>query len=260
MSVDEAILEAVAGGQAPPTLRLYAWEPPCLSLGHAQPIHVVDRAALAAAGWDVVRRPTGGRSLLHTDELTYSVAALETSPGLAGGVLQSYRFLSQGLLAGLRALGLRPDEPGLTVVGEADRRNPVCFEVPSAYEVTVRGRKLIGSAQLRRRGTLLQHGSLPLHGDLTRVVKVLRYPTEEARREAAARLRRHATTVEEAGGRVVTFEEAAGALADGFASALGWPLEQGLLTSTEESIAGQLEASLYRNTLEIPVGSRGQDA
>jgi lipoate-protein ligase A len=246
MAVDEAILETVAAGQALPTLRLYAWDPPCLSLGHAQPADVVDEDVLAEAAWDVVRRPTGGRALLHTDELTYSIAAPDSAPGLSGGVLPSYQYLSQGLLAGLQRLGLRPDAPALTVIGDADRRNPVCFEVPSAYEITVGGKKLIGSAQLRRRGAILQHGSLPLHGDITRVVRVVRYPDEAARRQAAARLALHATTLERELGRVVSFNEAAGAMVEGFATALRLSIAEGHLTSGEESLARQMETTLYR--------------
>jgi lipoate-protein ligase A len=257
MAIDEAILEAVASGQAPPTLRLYGWEPPCLSLGHAQAMEVVDEKALAGAGWEVVRRPTGGRALLHADELTYSIAAPDSLPGLAGGVLPSYQHLSRGLLAGLQSLGLRPDTPALTVVGDADRRNPVCFEVPSAYEITVGGRKLVGSAQLRRRGALLQHGSLPLHGDLTRVIRVLRYPDEGARRQAAERLQRHATTLELALGRAVEFYETADALVEGFKAALEWTIEAGSLTAGELSLAQTLEATLYRQVSGVVLSPAG---
>ncbi|HEX9617401.1 MAG TPA: hypothetical protein VGA03_08280, partial [Anaerolineales bacterium] len=95
MAVDEAILEAVGRGQADPTLRLYAWSPPCLSLGYAQPSSDVDLPQLHALGWDLVRRPTGGRAILHTDELTYAVIAPLSEPRLAGSVLESYQSLSQ---------------------------------------------------------------------------------------------------------------------------------------------------------------------
>jgi lipoate-protein ligase A len=253
MALDEAILETVTAGLAPPTLRLFAWEPPCLSLGHAQSTEVVDEAALAAEGWGLVRRPTGGRALLHTDELTYSIAAPDSAEGLSGGVLPSYQHLGRGLLTGLERLGLRPDTPALPVVGQADRLNPICFEVPSAYEITVGGKKLVGSAQLRRRGAMLQHGSLPLSGDISRVVRVLRYPNGESRRQAAARLRRHATTLEEQLGRPTTFDEAAEALVEGFTEGLGWTIAYGSLTPGEESLAHQLEATLYRQPDPEPV-------
>src|SRR5512133_1650859 len=84
MAVDEAILEFAARGEVLPTLRLYAWEPACLSLGYAQPASDVDLEALRSHGWEMVRRPTGGRAILHTDELTYSVSGPQNEPRLTG--------------------------------------------------------------------------------------------------------------------------------------------------------------------------------
>ena len=106
MAMDEAILEAVGRGESQPTLRLYAWEPACLSLGYAQPLADVDMPRLQAHGWELVRRPTGGRAILHTDELTYSVIAPLDEPRLAGGVLESYSRLAAALLEALRQLNL----------------------------------------------------------------------------------------------------------------------------------------------------------
>ena len=99
MAVDEAILESVSRGEQLSTLRLYAWTPPCLSLGYAQHIADADLPALQILGWDLVRRPTGGRAILHTDELTYSVAAGHAEPRLSGSVLESYRRIAAALLA-----------------------------------------------------------------------------------------------------------------------------------------------------------------
>src|SRR5512136_318873 len=104
MAIDEAILRAVATELVPPTLRFYTWQPACLSLGQAQSFHDVNWEACAARGHHVVRRPTGGRAILHTDELTYSVTAPETEPRVAGGIVESYRRLSEGLLEGLRLM------------------------------------------------------------------------------------------------------------------------------------------------------------
>ena len=217
MAMDEALVEAVEAGTRPPTVRLYAWAPPCLSLGHAQPAADADPDALRHLGWDLVRRATGGRAILHTDELTYAVVAPEAHPLMAGGVLPSYRRLSRGLAAGLRALGAQveadaeyPAEPTL---------GPVCFEVPSNYEITSGGRKLMGSAQWRRRGVVLQHGSLPLTGDIARIVLALRI-THGTPSEIEARVRTRALTLSEALGREVDWSEAARALADGLAAAL----------------------------------------
>src|SRR5512143_1238392 len=98
MAADESILEHIGRGESLPTLRLYAWEPACLSLGHAQPFADVDMTRLRQRGWEVVRRATGGRAILHTDELTYSVIAPNDETRLAGTVLESYNRLAQALL------------------------------------------------------------------------------------------------------------------------------------------------------------------
>jgi lipoate-protein ligase A len=233
MALDEAMLENASLGRVPPTLRLYAWNPPCLSLGRAQPLEAVDLVRLQAEGWDWIRRPTGGRAILHTDELTYAVAGPMDHPDLGGGVLDSYRKLSAGLVRALEILGVRPDPPVETRVDEDGRSQPICFEVPSAYEITVGGRKLIGSAQVRRRGGVLQHGSLPLGGDLTRICRALHYPDEGARRTAGENLSRHAATLEELLGHRVSWEAAERALAQGFEQALGWQLENGSLSDEE---------------------------
>ena len=184
MALDEAILMSVTAEEAPPTLRLYAWDPPCLSIGYAQPVADVDQKMLTKFGWDLVRRPTGGRAILHTDELTYAVVATSIDQHIGGGVLETYQRISRGLVASLTLLGMSVEvQPDLSIP-EDQRSNPVCFQVPSAYEVTVNGRKLIGSAQVRRRGGVLQHGSLPLRGDITRICKVLRFEDEASRLQA----------------------------------------------------------------------------
>jgi lipoate-protein ligase A len=238
MAVDEAILRAVAAGRVPPTLRFYAWEPPCLSLGRAQKVSDVDLDALYAVGFDLVRRPTGGKAILHVDELTYSVIVPQGEPRVAGGVVESYRHLSTGLLRGLERLGVA----NLTANQRAgDRRleGPVCFEVPSDYEITVGGQKLVGSAQMRSHGVVLQHGAMPLHGDIARICSLLTAHPDPVR------VRARATTVEEALRRSVTWNEAADALAAGFAEALKLRLEPGVLTDEERACAEELRAKKY---------------
>jgi lipoate-protein ligase A len=246
MAVDEAILRAVVDGQVPPTLRLYAWKPPCLSLGRSQKVADVDLDALHAAGYELVRRPTGGKAILHVDELTYSVVVPQDDPRVAGGIVGSYRRLSAGLVRGLERLGVM----GLVADQRAGNRGlegPVCFEVPSDYEITVAGRKLAGSAQMRSQGVVLQHGALPLWGDITRICGLL------VARPDPAKVRARATTVEEAlsalgstrAGRPVTWERAAQALAAGLAEALNLDLQPGALTAGERSWTERLRADRY---------------
>ena len=244
MAIDEAVGRAVAEGLAPTTLRFYAWAPPCVSLGRNQAAAAVDRTRCAERGYDVVRRPTGGRAILHTDELTYSVAARSDDPLMAGMILDAYLRLSLGLVAGLRNLGIDA-EPAPASNRPGRDVSAACFEVPSAHEIVVDGRKLLGSAQYRRAGHVLQHGSLPLCGDLTRLVECLALPTEAERESLRGSLARHATTVEQAMGRGVGFDEAADALAEGFASALGLNLAGDELTDCERRWAEELAREKY---------------
>jgi lipoyl(octanoyl) transferase len=246
MAVDAAILTAVGAGDAPPTLRLYSWSPPCLSLGYGQKTTDVDFERLTALNWDVVRRPTGGRAILHTDELTYSVSLPADEPIASGRIVESYRRLSAALLAALEALGAN---------ATAERREErsaasgaVCFDVPSHYEITVKGKKLVGSAQLRRKGSVLQHGSLPLRGDIARICGALRYEDDRAREAAKAKVRARATTLEAVlGSHVVSWQEAADAVAAGFSATFEIEFTQGELTSAERQNAALLAGKVYAN-------------
>ncbi|MBN1136798.1 MAG: lipoate--protein ligase family protein [Anaerolineae bacterium] len=238
MAIDEAMLIALAEGVSPPTLRFYGWAPPCLSLGRNQPVTDADLPVCRAAGIDLVRRPTGGRAILHTDELTYSVTLTASDPRAAGSVVEGYRRLSEGLLAGLRRLGVeaiqargqRKPASGLTAI---------CFDTPSDYEITAGGRKLVGSAQWRSRGRVLQHGTLPLHGDITRVVSYLSMPDGERETQRRA-LGASALTLEEALGHTLPFAQVAQALADGFAQALNVTLIPGDLADYERTLTDDL--------------------
>jgi lipoyl(octanoyl) transferase len=245
MAVDEAILESVYQGTSLPTLRLYAWEPACLSLGHAQPFEEVDTQALSDNGWDVVRRPTGGRAILHVDELTYAVIAPEREPRVAGGVLSGYLRLSRALLQVLEILGLDPKAKEKHPNEESKKKNPVCFEVPSNYEITVNGKKLIGSAQARRKEGVLQHGALPLYGDLTRIITALKFENEGKLSQAESRLLAHATTVELELGKPISLQQASNAFKQAFERALNLELAPGALTETEKSRAEELMQEKY---------------
>lgn len=244
MALDESVLEGIQSGNTPPTLRLFSWEPACLSLGQAQPFLDVDVPRLGERGWDVVRRLTGGRAILHTDELTYSVIARSSEPRLAGSVLESYNRLAGALLAAVRSLGLVV-EMTQHKKENANGTNPVCFEVPSTYEITVNGKKLIGSAQARRKAGVLQHGSLPLEGDLSRICQALSFSDEAAREHAASRLLLHATTVESALGHKADWQAAAQAFVKGFESALDLHLEPGELTEKESLRTDELVKEKY---------------
>ena len=243
MAVDEALLRAVARGEARAALRLYAWEPPCLSLGRGQPVDDVDRRAVRAAGYDLVRRPTGGRAILHIDELTYSVVAPQDDPRVRGSIVESYRRLSSGLVRAVERLGVGQIVADQRLeghaAGESDVQGPVCFEVPSDYEITAGGKKLVGSAQMRAQGVVLQHGTIPLHGDIARICPLL------AQHPDPVRVRARATTVERALDRTVSWEEAAQALITAFEETLDLRLVPDQLTQNERAAARELRKEKY---------------
>lgn len=244
MAVDEAIADHAGRGEAPPTVRFYRWQPPCVSLGRHQPVSDIDLRRCRAMGYEVVRRPTGGRAILHVDELTYAVAGPQSNPVLTGAVLDSYLRLSQGLLMGLARLGLVVAK---TPAGQraGPEASALCFEVPSAYEIVAGGRKLVGSAQSRRQGWVLQHGTLPLTGDVTRLVEVLALTDEASRAALRAGLAARAVTVAEVAGRGISFAEAAEALRLGFEEALGIRLVPGCLTPAEQATTEMLRVEKY---------------
>lgn len=247
MAVDDALLDGARKGSSPPTLRLYDWAPPTLSLGLAQPLADVDLERVNANGWGLVRRPTGGRAILHIDELTYSVIGASDEPRLAGGVLESYKRISAALMRALQLLGLRVQQQPSSMLGTDTDAGPVCFEVPSDYEITLGGKKLIGSAQARRKGGMLQHGSLPLGGDIARITDALRYVSEAERSEAAVRVRSRAATVAEGLGRVPSYAEAAAAFVQAFGEVLNVEFSEGELSAEELEAAKVWELERYAN-------------
>jgi len=205
MAIDQALLEdAARSGRA--VLRLYRWDPPCLSFGRNEPaLARYDRAAIERLGLDVVRRPTGGRAVWHQHEVTYAVAA----PIAAFGSLrEGYFEIHTRLAAALRELGvpatLAPP-PGRPIARLPDRPAS-CFAAPVGGEVLAGGRKVIGSAQVRLRDALLQHGSILLDGSQDVIGAVSRQPSTVS----------GATTLSAVLGRSVTFDEVAPAIVAGW--------------------------------------------
>ncbi len=250
MAMDQAIADACADGNSLPTLRFYRWDPPAISLGRHQKFSDVDTAAVRELGYDIVRRPTGGRAILHTDELTYSVSAPANEPHAQGSVMDAYLRLSNALLVGLLDLGLEADKAPGSVRAGPDA-SAACFEAPSAYEITFGGRKLLGSAQSRRAGYVLQHGSLPLVGDIGRLVDVLALPPAE-RTSLRADLHARACTVADAlrlpeDDASVQFDAVVQALINGFSQTLNLTLKPGRATSDEIRNAALLIRTQYAN-------------
>lgn len=250
MAVDEAILHALADGSGLPTLRFFQWEPPCLSLGYNQHWQEVDEAACRRLGYTWTRRPTGGKAILHTDEVTYSLIIPQDDPRIQGGIVESYRILSLGLLRGLAKLGVQATQATKEDVAANTRLTkggPVCFDTPSRYEITWQGKKLIGSAQLRRRKIVLQHGTLPLYGELNRILEALNFSAAERILQAEL-LPQRATTLEQVLGKTLGYNEVMAALINGFAEQLNLTLANMPLTELEQTLADKLRAEQYDHT------------
>ena len=174
MAVDEALFREAVGISLPRRLRFYGWQSPAVSLGRFQNARrELDLEACERFGIAVVRRPTGGKAVLHEQELTYAVVAADASPLFPPDILGTYRLISACIARGLSALGIAAEmkTEGRTLAeGET---NAVCFAHPSRYELLVDGRKICGSAQMRSQGVFLQHGSLLMTFDPGRISAVL---------------------------------------------------------------------------------------
>jgi lipoyl(octanoyl) transferase len=186
MSVDEELLTRAQAGDAVPVLRFYTWDPPAVSLGRFQKLEeAVDAAACRRRGFDVIRRPTGGRAVLHNRELTYSIVARTDNPLFPSNVLGTYKVIAAGLLAGLANLGINAEMVSrggrhAELVNKADD-SPSCFSSPSWYEIVVHGKKIIGSAQRRLSHAFLQHGSILIDYDPALEAEVIRGGGSEGR-------------------------------------------------------------------------------
>lgn len=246
MAVDEAMLIEHGRGNTPPTLRFYFWRIPTISIGHFQDLErEIDVNACRERGVEMIRRPTGGRAVLHHLEVTYAVV----TGGAAQGILQSYQWISNGLARGLERLGMtverhrpKPDAAGMA---EKLSGSAACFDSPSWYEITVAGKKVIGSAQVRREDVLLQHGSILLETQAEALFDLLRFDGDQQRRRMKEVFLRRATGIREATGRPVTAEEVIGAMRKGFEEGLGLELCAGGLSQDETLLADRLVAEKY---------------
>ena len=238
MARDVAMLEAVAAGEVEPSLRLYGWDPPCLSLGRHQGVGAADLKFCRAEGIDVVRRPTGGRALLHHLELTYAVVAPLGESPLPRGLQEAYRVICGALVRAMRSLGVAADLTGGEVNLElpGPRTTVPCFEAPAGGEVVVAGRKLVGSAMRAHGGAVLQHGAILLDWDGRLQAGSMGLADDSV-------LRPHVTTLAAELCRSVDRAEVEEAVIAAFAGELEVALEPGDLTTSEVRRARELEPS-----------------
>jgi len=235
MAIDEAILRARIADKVPNTVRFYRWNPSAVSIGRFQNVHnEVNLENCEEQGVDVVRRITGGGTVYHDsqDEITYSVVVSRDDLG-AVDVTEAYKKICGGLINALRLLGVKADfSPG-------DTRN--------CPNVAVNGRKISGSSQSFKGGTVLQHGTLLLEADLEKMFTFLRVPWAKTCMEIVNVAERKITSVNKELGAKTSVEQAYVALVKGFREALNMKLSEGALTKEELETAEKLRKEKFLN-------------
>lgn len=252
MALDEALLDWHSEGLIPPVIRFYQWKPATLSIGYFQRVNRdVDLEAIKEMGLGFVRRPTGGRAVLHDKELTYSVIVSEDYPEMPKTVTEAYRVISEGVLQGFRELGLRAEfsvpESEQQKLDLNQPKSAVCFDAPSWYELIVEGRKVAGSAQTRQKGVILQHGAILVDLDEDMYIKCFKFESNEQKDSALKRLNQKAVSINKILSNPLEVKDVIPAFKIGFTKALQLDLVEYVLTAEQEQYVQNLATTRYRS-------------
>ncbi|MBU8907708.1 lipoate--protein ligase family protein [Desertibacillus haloalkaliphilus] len=252
MALDEALLDWHSKGKVPPVIRFYGWDPATLSVGYFQKVEKeINMEAVKKHHLGFVRRPTGGRGVLHDQELTYSVIVSEDHPEMPASVTEAYRVISQGILEGFREVGL--DAYFAIPESKEDRealknpRSAVCFDAPSWYELVVEGRKVAGSAQTRQKGVILQHGSIILEIDEDKLFDLFNYPNDRVRERMQRNFKNKAVAINALREKPLSLDEARTCFKNGFEKGLDIELVPYTLTKEEEAFVQKLAKDRYES-------------
>lgn len=250
MALDEALLDWNSEGKIPPVIRFYGWNPATLSIGYFQKVErEIDMEQVKAHGLGFVRRPTGGRGVLHEHELTYSVIVSEEHPDMPKTVTEAYRVISEGILKGFHHLGMDAYFAVPRTAEERDSlknpRSAVCFDAPSWYELVVEGRKVAGSAQTRQKGVILQHGSILLDLDEDKLFSLFKYPSDRVKERMQKAFKSKAVAINEISKERITIEQAKEAFKSGFAEGLNIELEPYELSAEELAYVNKIAKERY---------------
>lgn len=227
MGLDEAVLDSVASGASIPTLRFYGWKPRAISLGYFQGIRdEIDIEACKERGVDIVRRITGGGAVFHDAELTYSIVIPEGHPLAPPSILDSYGLLCEGIIEGLKELGIRS-------------------EFSPINDIVSGGKKISGNAQTRKKGCLLQHGTVLIKVDVDEMFSLLKVPKEKALGKMIADVKARVTSLSDILGSEIAFEDVAAAMEKGFARALDLDALDGSPTQGETAKAKELAETKF---------------
>lgn len=250
MALDQALLDWNSEGKIPPVIRFYGWNPTTLSIGYFQKVEKeIDMAAVKAHNLGFVRRPTGGRGVLHEHELTYSVIVSEEHPDMPKTVNKAYKVISEGILKGFQQLGMDAYFAVLKTSEERESlknpRSSVCFDAPSWYEMVVEGRKVAGSAQTRQKGVILQHGSILLDLDEDKLFSLFKYPNDRVKERMQRAFKNKAVAINEISKEKITIEQAKEAFKKGFAEGLNIELEPYELSAEEMAYVQKIAKERY---------------
>ncbi|MBW2984781.1 lipoate--protein ligase family protein [Candidatus Woesearchaeota archaeon] len=232
MAIDEALLESKL-----PVLRVYQWKPAALSLGYFQNIRDINLKECKKRNVDIVRRITGGKTVLHDKELTYSFIIDEKS--MPKSVIESYKIISKGILHALKSLGINVSMK--KSVKKNKNKSAVCFNEPSYYEIVVNGKKIVGSAQTRRKGKLLQHGSILLDVDYDKLISLFNM----GNKEEIIKLSKQRITSIKKFNKKISLEKIKKYLKQGFEKNLKVKLFDDELTDNEIKLAKKLAKDKY---------------
>ncbi|GAK03353.1 LOW QUALITY PROTEIN: lipoate-protein ligase A [Geomicrobium sp. JCM 19037] len=253
MALDECLLLWHSEGRIPPVIRFYEWNPATLSIGYFQKINQeIDVDAVHRHELGLVRRPTGGRGVLHDQELTYSVIVSEEHPRMPATVTEAYRVISEGLLHGFRDLGLNA---GFSIPESKEQtealknpRSSVCFDASSWYELVVEGVKLQGSAQTRQKGVILQHGAIALTFNEEQLFDLFIFKNARIREKMQQAFRAKAVGINDLTDQQFTIDHIRSAFSNGFETGLDIELKPQTLTHKEEEEVQKLANERYRST------------
>ncbi len=238
MAIDEAVFQETIKNHQQPTIRFYASTPAALSIGYFQDAHKeLNIKKCRREKIDIARRITGGKAVFHFNEITYSIAAVEDEKIFPADIMGTYKIISQCIARGLNDIGIRSDLAADGRRGIKKELNPCCFSSPSRNELLVNGRKICGSAQVRKRGGFLQHGLLLMSFNPERTAAFLMPEDEPGRMEE---LKHSVTSVQEELGFSIDKREICSSIQKGFMDELGIDLQEDGLTPSEEKLKEQL--------------------
>ena len=235
MAIDQALLKLHVLGQSPPTLRFYQWLPPAISIGYFQKPETVNLSLCSSLGIDVVRRPTGGRAVLHQNELTYSLIA-GLKEGIPSSLPEAYGLICQGLLAGFRMIGIEAQMGQEKLTGSPP---DICFLRSSISDIVCQGKKFVGSAQMWSGSSLLQHGSILLEPQKETWANLMRL-NPDSQEKLYSKLESRTTSLIELLGYGIETDRIRDAIIEGMASILGVTFETGQLSPEEWGLARQI--------------------